>query len=274
MVWVCLTPDPWCDVASEHMSHNVPIPKMLLFYKMSLVMRLSCMYSAAKSSNLGSPGRGSMPVIRSSMYLKLNETQQPRRADVKELHVHYNSRAGDLEWQKESAEGVGSACLDGEDYREVCCAVQSWTRQLSRGPIISPGNEHTHGQRPVCRQRHSSETNHGMLQLDSKIACQVKITGQVASCSESGAIANFWQYPTLGNSWQRWCVANSQLLALANSWQRQQLRQYNWRNVANAAQADPQYQPVRNNIRSRVQLVGLGVALIGVAIECHNNPGE
>jgi hypothetical protein len=105
-----------------------------------------------------------------------------------------------------------------------------------------------------------------MLQLDSKIACQVKITGQVASCSESGAIANFWQYPTLGNSWQRWCVANSQLLALANSWQRQQLRQYNWRNVANAAQADPQYQPVRNNIRSRVQLVGLGVALIGVAI--------
>ena len=63
-------------------------------------------------------------------------------------------------------------------------------------------------------------------------------------------------------------------MALANSWQRQQLRQYNWRNVANAAQADPQYQPVRNNIRSRVQLVGLGVALIGVAIECHNNPGE
>ena len=76
-----LTLDPWCgvNVASEHMSHNVPIPKMVLFYKLPLVMRISCMYSGAKSSNLGSPGRGSMPVIRSSMHVKLNETQQPRR---------------------------------------------------------------------------------------------------------------------------------------------------------------------------------------------------
>ena len=96
-----LTLDPWCDVASEHISHNVPIPRMVLFCKMPLVMRLSCMYSGAKSSNLGSPtGRDSIPVIRSSMHVKLNETQQPRRADVtamKELHVHFNSRAGELE---------------------------------------------------------------------------------------------------------------------------------------------------------------------------------
>ena len=198
MVWVYLTLDPRCDVASEHMSHNDPIPKMLLFYKMSLVMRLSCTYSAAKSSNLGSPGRGSMPVIRSSMHLKLNETQQPRRADVKELHVHYNSRAGDLEWQKESAEGVGSACLDGEDYREVCCDVHSWTQQLSRGPIISPGNEHTHGQRPVCRQRHSSEATTECCNLTLRLPAKSRL--------QSSCIVQ-----------RVWC--NSQLLAVPNSWQ-------------------------------------------------------
>ena len=49
------------------------------------------------------------------------------------------------------------------------------------------------------QQRHNSEANQGMLQLDSKIGGR-----QVASCNESGAIAN---------SWQRWCVPNSQLLA-------------------------------------------------------------